>query len=58
LRVLKNSRYFGFKDNAIMAATFEFPFAPPGKKTDSKSCREYGRAILRAWTATHFRESE
>jgi hypothetical protein len=54
----KNSRYFGFKDNAIMAATFEFPFAPPGKATDPESCRQYGRAMLRAWNATHFREPE
>jgi hypothetical protein len=53
-----NSRYFGFKDNAVMAATFEFPFAPPGRKTDPESCRQYGRAMLRAWTATHFREPE
>lgn len=51
----KNSRYFGFKDNAILAATFEFPFSPPGKDTDPESCREYGRVMLRAWTVTHFR---
>lgn len=53
-----NSRYFGFKKNAIMAATLEFPFAPPGKATDPKSCREYGKAVLQAWVATRFISSE
>ena len=51
----KNSRYFGFRDNMIMAATFEFPYAPPGKSTDPASCREYGRIMLQAWVATRFR---
>lgn len=50
----KNSRYFGFKDNAIMAATFEFPFAPAGKATDPDSCRKVGRVMLGAWVNTHF----
>jgi len=54
----KNSRYFGFKKNAIMAATFEFPFAPPGKATDPDSCRKYGQVMLRAWVNTHFRASD
>jgi hypothetical protein len=51
----KNSRYFGFKETAIMAATFEFPFAPPGKATDPTSCRKYGQVMLGAWVNTHFR---
>ena len=51
----KNSRYFGFKDGAIMAATLEIPFAPPGKATDPASCRSYGRVMLQAWNNTHFR---
>ena len=51
----KNSRYFGFKDGAIMAATLEIPFAPPGKATDPISCRSYGRVLLQAWTNAHFR---
>ncbi len=49
-----NSRYFGFKKNAIMAATLEMPFAPPGKLTDPKSCREYGKVLLQAWVNTRF----
>lgn len=51
----KNSRYFGFKDQAIMAATLEIPFAPPGKATDVSSCRNYGHVLLQAWVNTHFR---
>ena len=54
----KNSRYFGFQDDMIMATTFEFPFAPPGKATDPASCREYGRVMLRAWVATSFCEPD
>ena len=54
----KNSRYFGFQDDTIMATTFEFPFAPPEKATDPTVCREYGRVILRAWVATSFREPD
>lgn len=54
----KNSRYFGFKNGAIMAATLEFPFAPPGKSTDPSSCRKYGRVILQAWASTHFRAAD
>jgi hypothetical protein len=50
----KSSRYFGFKEGAIMAATLEFPFAPPGKATDAASCRRYGGVILQAWVETHF----
>ena len=53
-----NSHYFGSKPNAIMAATFEFPFAPPGKTTDPSSCRQYGRVLLAAWVNTHFRSPE
>lgn len=51
----KSSRYFGFQEGTIMAATLEIPFAPPGKATDANSCREYGQAILKAWVNTHFR---
>jgi len=54
----KNSRYFGFKDNAIMAATLEIPFAPPGKATDPASCRKYGQVMLQAWVNTHFRAED
>ncbi len=50
----KSSRYFGFREDMIMSVTFEFPFAPPGKSTDPGSCREYGRAMLRAWGASRF----
>lgn len=50
-----NSHYFGFKPGTLMAATLEFPFAPPGKATDPDSCRHYGRIILQAWAATEFR---
>ena len=49
-----NSWYFGSKKNAIMAATLEIPFAPPGKATDPASCRHYGQVILHAWVNTHF----
>ena len=49
-----NSHYFGFKNGIIMAATLEFPFAPPGKITDTASCRKYGEVILGAWVNTHF----
>ena len=51
----KNSRYFGFRDGVIMAATLEIPFAPPGKATDPSSCRKYGQVMLQAWVNTHFR---
>jgi len=54
----KNSRYFGYKDHAIMAATLEIPFAPPGKATDLSSCRKYGQVLLRAWVNTHFRAED
>ena len=54
----KNSRYFGFKKGAIMAATLEIPFAPPGKATDPGSCRKYGRVMLHAWVNTHFRTAD
>lgn len=53
-----NSNYFGFRDGTVMAATLEFPFAPPEKATDPSSCRQYGRVILAAWVATHFRAAE
>jgi hypothetical protein len=49
-----NSTYFGSKDNSIMAATIEIPFAPPGKATDPESCRSYGKVMLEAWVTTHF----
>ena len=49
-----NSTYFGYKDNSILAATIEIPFAPPGKATDPESCRSYGKAMLEAWVQTHF----
>jgi len=51
----KNSRYFGFKEGAVMSATIEIPFAPPGKATDAASCRKYGAILLQAWTDTNFR---
>lgn len=54
-QVPMNSHYFGFKENAVLAATLEFPFAPPGKATDLASCRRYGHAILAAWANAHFR---
>jgi hypothetical protein len=54
----KNSRYFGFQPDCIMAATFEFPFAPPNKSTDPDSCRKYGQIMLQAWVNTHFQAPE
>ena len=54
----KNSGYFGFNEGAIMATTFEFPFAPPGKASDPASCRQYGQVMLRAWVNTHFRAAD
>lgn len=50
----KCSRYFAFREGVVMSATFEFPFAPAGRKTDPASCRQYGEAILGAWVATRF----
>ncbi len=50
----KNSRYFGFKPGAVMAATVEIPFAPRGKAMDPDSCRKYGQIMLHAWVNTHF----
>jgi hypothetical protein len=50
----KSSRYFGFNEGVVMSATFEFPFAPPTKKTDPASCRRYGEVILGAWVQTRF----
>ncbi|MFP6763553.1 MAG: M14 family zinc carboxypeptidase [Planctomycetaceae bacterium] len=49
-----NSNYFGFKKNAILAATLEVPFAPPGKATSPEDCRGYGAVMLHAWVHTHF----
>lgn len=54
----KNSRYFGFKPNAIMSATLEIPFAPKGKAADIDSCRKYGEVILQAWVHTRFLSAE
>lgn len=54
----KNSRFFGFQKQAIMSATLEFPFAPPKRKTDIASCREYGKTILRAFVETRFQPPE
>jgi hypothetical protein len=51
----KNSRFFGFREGAILAATLEIPFAPPGKATDPASCRRYGQIMLEAWVNAHFR---
>jgi len=51
------ARYFGVKDGAIMSATVEIPFAPPGKATDPASCRKYGQVMLQAWVDTHYRET-
>lgn len=48
------SRYFGTQPGVIMAATLEIPFAPPSKKTDPASCREYGRVFLQSLVATRF----
>lgn len=50
----KNSRWFAFQKGMIMSATLEVPFAPKGRAADVESCREYGRAILRAFVATPF----
>ncbi len=52
----KNSRWFAFQNGVVMSATLEVPFAPKGRKADVESCREYGRAILRAFVATPFEE--
>jgi hypothetical protein len=57
-RLPTNARYFGIKENVVLAATLEFPFAPPGKATDAASCRRYGEVILRAWVETHFRSAK
>ena len=48
------SRYFATQDGVVLAATLEFPFAPPGKATDPASCRRYGRVILHAFAGTRF----
>ncbi len=53
-QVPMNSHFFAYKENAVLAATLEFPFAPPGKATDPASCRAYGRVILEAWVNTPF----
>ncbi len=50
----KSSRYFAFQEGVILSATLEFPFAPPGKKTDPASCRNYGKTLLQAWINTRF----
>ena len=49
-----NSYYFAFQKGVLMAATLEFPFAPPGKATDPASCRRYGQIILQAFAASRF----
>jgi len=48
------SRYFATREGVVMAATLEFPFAPPGKDTAPDSCRRYGRAVLQAFVGTRF----
>jgi hypothetical protein len=52
----KSSRWFAFQEGMIMSATLEVPFSPKGKAADIGSCREYGRAILRAFVDTPFEE--
>ena len=54
----KSSRYFGFKERMIMAATLEIPFAPPGKEMDPKRLREYGKVMLKAFVQTRFLATE
>lgn len=49
-----NSHFFAFQEETVMAATLEFPFAPPGKATDPESCRKYGQVMLEAWVNSHF----
>ena len=54
----KNSRYFGFKEGTIMAATLEIPYSPPGKAMNAADCRRYGSVILQALVNTHFRAAD
>lgn len=51
----KNSNYFAFRPNAVVAATLEIPFAPPGKSSTPNSLHLYGQRILKAWTLTQFK---
>ena len=37
-----------------MAATLEFPYAPPKAVMDPASVRNYGAAIFRAWNQLTF----
>ena len=48
------SDHFARQQDAIMAMTIEFPYAPKGKTMDPASCVRYGEALLRAWNRAEF----
>lgn len=48
------SHYFATGQGNVTAATLEIPYAVPGGALDVDSARAYGKALLRAWTATTF----
>ena len=48
------SRWFGSQPGMVMSATFEYPFAPPKAAADPPAVRDYGAAMLRAFTETTF----
>jgi len=51
------SGYFSTRPGILMAATLEFPYAPPKAVMDPDSVRTYGAAVLRAWSAVKFADA-
>jgi tetratricopeptide (TPR) repeat protein len=49
-----SSHYFATSEGNVVAATLEIPYAVPQNPFDADTARDYGAALLRAWTATSF----
>lgn len=48
------SYYFAYRPEAVFGATLEVPYSQTDLNLDAAICREYGRALLRAWVRTAF----
>lgn len=48
------SYHFAARSGAILSATLETPFAPPGAVMNADTVRHYGEAVLSAWVKTAF----
>lgn len=55
---LPMSYYFAYRPDAVFGATLEVPYSQTDINLDAAICREYGRALLRAWVRTAFVSNE